>query len=241
MGAIFGIIIIILLILSFFVFNVSIIAAIVERDIYFWKEEQFVVLYTAIMDLVLIFLLIRKIKKPVASSFQLARRGARNRRNEKKEAAKLKKRLKKEKIELDRLEELRQKGINEEATMRTFHFCQLIEAIDGNDQLQDCLSQVIERQGVVDEIDYIENRIFEIAEGYKNAGDIRKCKYYLNLIVSPKKMPAVISLKEECDKQSVERKREKRAVRLWKILLMAVISIICIYYFVAMKEQMQIL
>ncbi len=43
------------------------------------------------------------------SFFQLARNGVKNRRKAKKEAAKLKRRLKSEKIEIDRLEELRKK------------------------------------------------------------------------------------------------------------------------------------
>lgn len=216
MDKIMLILLVIAIVMSFFVGNAMIIFAIYESDASYLAEDGWLlVLIAVVVDFILLCFVIAKIRTPVSSSFQLMRSGLKNRRKEKKEAAKLKKLLENEALYVNRLQELRDKGISESATKRTFRFCQLIETIAGREQLQACLSKVSEKKSVLDEIDDIESRMLKIAESCKNAGDADKCKYYLGLIKSNKLMPKVTSLENDCKEQLFLRKREKKAIWSW--------------------------
>lgn len=193
-----------------------IIYAISENDTSDWSEYWIIVLVAVVIDLILICLVLARFMPPVCSSFQLMRNGLKNRRIAKKESAKLKKLLKSEKLDVDRLQELRDKRINESATKRTLHFCQLIENIAGKEQLQDCLSEVREKQSVLDEINDLENRILKVAESCKNAGDIKKCKYFLNILKTAKITPEITRLENDCEEQLLRREIESKAIRSWQ-------------------------
>ncbi|MDE6568041.1 MAG: hypothetical protein K2K70_09975 [Lachnospiraceae bacterium] len=230
MDKIFLILFIIFLVLAFFEGNIMIIVAISEKDISGWSEYWILILIAIVIDLILLCLVMARFMPPICSSFQLMRSGLRNHRTAKKESKKLKKLLKSEELDVNRLQELRDKRISESATKRTLHFCQLIENIAGEEQLQDCLSEVREKQGVLDEINDIENRILKVAESCKNAGDIKSCKYYLDILKSAKVItPEITSLENECEEQLLWRERESRAIQLWvKVFLGIFIFIIAV-------------
>lgn len=216
------------LIVVFFLGNIFSIAAICGSDIINLSEDWFFVLIVVVIDIFLLRSAMVKIIPPVRASFRLMRSGLKNRRFAKKESAKLKKLLKSEDLDVDRLQELRDKSINESATKRTLHFCLLIENIAGKEQLQDCLSEVRETQSVLDEINDIENRILKVAESCKNAGDIKKCEYYLDILTSTNKItPEIVSLEKECEEQLLRRETERRAIRLWvKVFFAGVVLLI---------------
>ena len=211
---------------AFFMGNTMIIVAIFDDYPIDWSEDWFGILVAIVADIILLCLVCKKIMPPVSSSFQLMRSGLKNRRSTKKESKKLKKLLKNEKLDLNRLQELRDKRISEEATKRTFHFCRLMETISGKGQLQDCLSKVREKQNVLDEIHDIENRILKIAEGCKNAGDVEKCKYYLNILKSTKITPEIASLEKECEERRFLRKKERNAIWLWKTVFLGILILL---------------
>ena len=171
MGQAYLLVIIIVIIAAFFVGNIMIISAMSGNGTADWGEYWILIFIAVVIDFILIFLAMAKIMPSANSSFQLMRSGLKNRRIAKKESANLKKLLKKEKPDVNRLQELRDKRISESDTKRTLHFCQLIENIAGEEQLQDCLSEVRKKQSVLDEISDIENKVFKVAESYKNAGD----------------------------------------------------------------------
>lgn len=227
-GSIFLLLVIFLLGLAFFFEgNIMIIAAICGNDIVDFSEYWIVALVAVVIDIALICLALKRFGPPVSFSFRLMRSGLENRRIAKKESAKLEKLLKSENLDVDRLQELRDKRISESATKRTLHFCQLIENIAGKEQLQDCLSEVREKQSVLDEINDIENRILKVAESCKNAGDIKKCEYYLNILKSTNKItPENVSLEEECKQQLLLRESESRAIRLWVKVFLGILAIL---------------
>lgn len=216
MDKLFLIIFAIFIVVAFFEGNIMLIIAACGGDPVDWSEYWIIAAIAVVMDLILLCLAMAKIIPPVSSSFRLMRSGIKNRRIAKKESAKLKKLLKKEEPDLNRLQELKDKGITESAVRRTLHFCQLIEVIDGKEQLRDCLSEVRMRQSVLDEIKAIEDGIFKIAERCKNAGDIKKCNYYLDILKSTKITPEITTLENECEERLLQRDREKNALRSWQ-------------------------
>ena len=215
MGQVFLVLFIIFIIVAFLEGNIMIIYAISGNGTADFGEYWILILIAVVTDFILLFLAMAKIVPPVISSFQLMRSGLKNRRIAKKESANLKKLLKKEKPDVDRLQELRDKRISESDTKRTLHFCQLIENIAGEEQLQDCLSEVRKKQSVLDEISDIENKVLKVAESCKNAGDIKKCKYYLSTLKTTKITSEITCLENECKEQVLRRERERRAIRLW--------------------------
>ena len=234
MDKIFIFLFIIFLILAFFEGNIMIIISISEKDISDWSEFWIIILVAVVIDIILLWLAMAKIMPPISSSFQLMRSGLKNRRIAKKESAKLKKLLKSEELDVNRLQELRDKRISESATKRTLHFCQLIDNIVGKEQLQDCLSAVREKQSVLDEINNLENRILKVAENCKNAGNIKKCKYYLNILKTTKITPEITRLENDCEEQLLQREREGKAIRSWQkgicCLLVILVTIFAILF-----------
>lgn len=204
------------IVVAFFEGNIMLIIAACGGDSVDWSEYWIIVVIAVVMDLILLWLVMAKIIPPVSSSFRLMRSGIKNRRIAKKESAKLKKLLKKQEPDLNRLRELRDKKITESATKRTLHFCRLIETIDGTEQLRDCMSEVSMKQSVLDEIKDIEESILNVAERCKNAGDIKKCNYYLDILKSTKITPEITTLENECKWQLSQRDREKNAIRSWQ-------------------------
>ena len=222
MGQAYLLVIIIVIIAAFFVGNIMIISAMSGNGTADWGEYWILIFIAVVIDFILIFLAMAKIMPSANSSFQLMRSGLKNRRIAKKESANLKKLLKKEKPDVNRLQELRDKRISESDTKRTLHFCQLIENIAGEEQLQDCLSEVRKKQSVLDEISDIENKVFKVAESYKNAGDFYECKHYLDILKAEKITPEITSLENEYMEQVLRRERERRAIRLWVIVFLGV-------------------
>lgn len=216
MDKLFLIIFAIFMVVAFFEGNIMLIVAACGGDSVDWSEYWIIAVIAIVMDLILLWLAMAKIIPPVSSSFRLMRNGVKNRRITKKESAKLKKLLKKEEPDLNRLWELRDKKITESATKRTLHFCRLIETIDGTGQLRDCLSEVSMKQSVLDEIKDIEGSILNVAERCKNAGDIKKCIYYLDILKSTKITPEITSLEDKCEQQLLQRDRERNAIRSWQ-------------------------
>mgnify|MGYP006922128193 FL=1 len=206
-------ILIISLVLVFFMGNIMIIGAISGAD---FSEEWGLIIIVAVMDIILLCLAMAKIMPSISSSFQLMRSGLKNRKIAKKESAKLKKLLKSEEPDVNKLQELRDKRVSESATKRNLHFCQLIENIAGKELLQDCLSKVREKQNVLDEMNDLENRILKIAERCKNAGDIKKCQYYLNILKTTKITTEITRLENDCEEQLLRRERESKAIRSWQ-------------------------
>lgn len=211
-----------------------IIVSISEKDISDWSEFWIIIFVAVVIDIILLWLAMAKIMPPIGSSFQLMRSGLKNRRIAKKESAKLKKLLKSEELDVNRLQELRDKRISESATKRTLHFCQLINNIVGKEQLQDCLSAVREKQSVLDEINNLENRILKVAENCKNAGNIKKCKYYLDILKTTKITPDITRLENDCEEQLLRRERESKAIRSWQkgicCLLVILVTIFAILF-----------
>lgn len=234
MDKIFLFLFVIGLISAFLEGNIMIIAAVCGGDAIDWSEYWIIVVIAVVIDLILLCLAMVIIMPPISSSFQLMRSGLKNRRIAKKESAKLKKFMKSEELDVNRLQELRDKRISESATKRTLHFCQLIENIAGKEQLHDCLSEVREKQGVLDEINDLENRILKVAESCKNAGDIKKCKYYLNILKNTKITSEITRLENDCEEQLLQRERESKAIRSWLkgvcCLLVILITIFAILY-----------
>lgn len=234
MDKIFIILFIIFLILAFFEGNIMVIAAISDKGISDWSEYWIIILVAVVIDIILLCFAMAKIMPPISSSFQLMRSGLQNRRIAKKESAKLKKLLKSEELDVNKLQELRDKRISESATKRTLHFCQLMENIAGKEQLQDCLSKVIEKQSVLDEMNDLENRIFKVAESCKNAGDIKKCQYYLNILKTTKITSEITRLENDCEEQLLWRERESKAIRSWQkgvcYLLIILIIVLAVLY-----------
>ena len=213
-------------VVMFFRGNAVIIAAVLRGDAIVWSENWFSVFIAVVVDLILLCLIFLKI----FFSLRLTRRGIRNRRNAKRESVKIEKSLESINSDINRLEELRKKEISGKATKRTFHFCRLMEIIASKEQLQDCLSKVSERQGVLGEIDAIENKIFKIAESCKNADDVEKCKYYLNILKSTKITPEIVSLEKECEERRSLREKERKAIRLWKTVFSGVLIILIVFF-----------
>ena len=214
------------IVLSALVGNIMITSAVGGDYTLDWSEDWFGVVSAVVIDLILLCLAIGKFLPPVCLSFQLMRSGLKNRRIAKKESANLKKLLENAKIDVNRLQELRDKRISESATNRTLHFCQLIETIAGEEQLQGCMSEVRKKQSVLDEINDIENRVFKVAESCKNAGDIFGCRYYLNILKTEKITPEITSLEDECEAQLLRRGMESRAIRLWVKVFLGVFIIL---------------
>ena len=213
------------IVVAFFFGNGVIIVAIFGGDVSEqWSEYWILILIAVVIDLILLYVGAKIINEPL----QLARSGLRNRRNAKKNSAELKKILKDEKSDVDRLVELRNKGIDENVTKRTFRFCQLIENIDGKEQLKECLSEVSEKQRVLDEINDIENRMLKIAESCKDAGDIEKCRYYLDILKSKKLASKITSLEDECQEQIFARGRENSAIWSCAKVLLGILFILVV-------------
>lgn len=232
MDKIMAILLVVVIVLSFFLGNGMIIAALCGNYTIDWSEDGtgMFIFIAVVADIILLCLVMAKFIPSVSSSFRLAKSGLKNRRNAKKESANLRQLLKNEKIDVNRLQELRDKRISASATKRTLHFCQLIENIVGEGPLQDCMSEVREKQFVLDEINDIENRVFKVAEGYKNIGDIYECRYYLNILKTVKTTPEITSLENDCQEQLFQRGRENRAIRLWvKVFLGAFIFFAAVF------------
>lgn len=214
--------------------NMLIIAAITGEIPFDWSEAGVAYILAIVADIFLLCLLLKKILPPVRGSFLLMRRGVKNRRIAKKASKKLKEYLRNEAPDLDRLQELRDKGISKSDTTRTLHFCQLIETLAGEEQLQGCLSEVREKQNVLDEIDDIENSIIRTAEKCKDAGDMAGCYYYLKIIRSVKKTPEVASLENEYEEKLFWMERERMAIWTWKkaaiMLLVILIAVFAVLY-----------
>lgn len=227
MGELALIIFLIFILMAFVDGNIAILAVIFKGDFTYLEEEGFAVFVAAVADIILLIMAGKKILPPVRSSFQLMRNGLKNRKIARKEAANLKKLLEDEELYVNRYQTLRDTGISEGATKRTLHFCQLIESIVGKEQLQDCLAEVNERQGILDEIDDIEGRMLKIAESCKNAGDTEKCKYYLDILMSANKItPEIRTLERECEEQISLREKERKAIRLWRRIFLCALAIL---------------
>lgn len=237
MDKIMVILFVISIVLLFFVGNGMIISAVCGKYPLNWSEDWVGVLVAIVGDIILLCLALAKIMPSVSSSFQLMKGGLKNRRVAKKESANLKELLKDEKLDLNRLQELRDERINESATKRTLHFCQLIENIVGNEQLQDCMSEVRKKQSALDEMNEIENKVFKVAESCKNAGDIYACEHYLNILKTTKTTSEITSLENECEEQLLLRERERKAIRLWvKVFLGAFIFCITVFAGLYIKD-----
>ena len=190
-----------------------------EILIYRWP----VVLATVKTDIAFICCVLHKFKTTVVPSLRLARNELKNRSAAKKKAAMLEEASENEALFVTRLQEQR-KEISISAIRRTLRFCQLMEAVAGKEQMQGCMSMVKEKQGVLDEIAAAEKKLLEIAEGYKNAGDTEKCRYYLSLIQSDKLMPEVAAVEKECQEQALLRAAQKDALQLWKTLFVVILA-----------------
>lgn len=223
------IIMIVFIVVVFFFGNYILIDSLRYNSLADMSESAIFLIIAIVIDFILLYFIIWAITVRVKSSFRLMRKGLKNRRIVKKESAQLKEFLESEEPDVDRLGKLRDQWIDESAIKRTLHFCQLIEILGGKEELQDCLSEAREKQGILAEISDIENKIFRVAERCKDAGDLEKCRYYLDILMAKKKTvtPEITSLEEECEKRLFERKTERKAIRLWaKILLTAAICIV---------------
>lgn len=206
--------------------NMVIISAVHEGDMSAISEMWILVLLGIVDDIILLYFVLKKLHVSVIPSFRLARNGLKNRRMAKKESAKLKKFMQNEKLYVNRLQVLRDKGISESAIKQTFRFCQLIETIAGKEQLQDCLSEINKRQNVLDEIRDIESRILKIAESYKNVGDTEKCRFYLDILRSTNKIkPEITALENECKVLLYSRDAERKAIRLWRRIFLGALAV----------------
>lgn len=214
--------------------NLLMIAAIAGETYIDWSEEWGVIFITIALDIFLLYMLLHKIMPHVRGSYLLMRRGVRNRSIEKMASKKLKEYLKNEAPDLDRLQELRNKRISRSDTARTLHFCQLIEALVGEEQLQDCLSAVREKQNVLDEINDIENNILRAAEKCMDAGDMADCHYYLKKVRAVKKTSEIAALENAYEEKLIWMESERRAIGLWKKaavgLLLIVIAVFAVVY-----------
>lgn len=203
------------LVAGFFIGNIMIISAICGGGTQDWAEYWILLVIAIVTDIILLGLILLKIIPRVSSSYDHMRNGLKNRKIEKRESRRLKKLLKDETLYVNRLQELRDKGISERKIKRTLHFCQLIESIDGKGQLQDCMAKVSEKQSILDEINDIEGRIFGFAECCEKAGNVIKCKYYLDLLKIHMITPEIVSLEKECESRQSLRELERKAVRSW--------------------------
>lgn len=203
------------LVAGFFIGNIMIISAICGGGTQDWAEYWILLVIAIVTDIILLGLILLKIIPRVSSSYDHMRNGLKNRKIEKRESRRLKKLLKDETLYVNRLQELRDKGISERKIKRTLHFCQLIESIDGKGQLQDCMAKVSEKQSILDEINDIEGRIFGFAECCEKAGNVIKCKYYLDLLKIHMITPEIVSLEKECESRQSSRELERKAVRSW--------------------------
>lgn len=208
--------------------NGVLIMSLLEGDTSYISDNVAIVFIAVAAD----FLLLVPALKKVRASFRLVMSGLKNNAYMKKESAKIRRSLEEDKLDLDRSEELRQKRISERDIKQILHFCQLVERIDDSGTLQGCLSGVNEKQAVLDEISAIEDRIFEIAERYKYAGNAEESMYYLRLLKQKKNKKEIISLINECEEDLSLRYKERMAISLWKkcIIVLLVIAIIIFLY-----------
>lgn len=214
----------------FLVGNGMILSAMCGEEALDWSEFGIFYIVAIIADIILLCLVLSKIIPRVRSSYHLMRNGLKNRKVEKRASKKLKKILEDETLYVNRLQELRDKGISERKIKRTLHFCQLIESIDGKEQLQECMTKVGEKQVILDEINEIEGRIFGIAECCEKAGDVEKCKYYLALLKAHMITPEIVSLEKECELQQSLRELERKAIRSWiKGVLLTLVILVAVF------------
>ncbi len=218
-----------ILIVFFFQGNGYILAIISQGAPYDWTEYGGSTLFAIVADIILLCVIISKILP--YSSFKLMRSGLENRKIAKKKFKELIEYLRSEAPDLGRLQELMDKKASHSSTTRTFHFCQLIQMIADEEQLQDCMSELHEKQKILDEINAIEDSILRTAEKCKDAGDIVDCYYYLNILKSTKPTLDVSSLEEECEEVLVWKEKESKAIRLWRnaaIWLLVISILICV-------------
>ncbi len=218
------------IVIWFFLGNYMIISAMCGGEALNWSEFWPGLVIAIVTDIVLLGYALLKIIPRVSSSYDHMRNGLKSRKTEKRESKKLKKLLKDETLYVNRLQELRDKGISERKIKRTLHFCQLIESIDGKEQLHDCMAKVSEKQSILDEINDIESRIFGVAECCKKAGDVERCKYFLDLLKSHMITPEIVSLEKECELYQSLRELERKAVRSWiKGVLLALVILVAVF------------
>ena len=135
--------------------NIGVIMTILEGGSF--ADEGFWIII--LCDICLVVYLFKKYSLTVLVSFLAAIIGYLDRFSPKEKIKELEESEENEELYRKRLEELRNKRVCESATVRTFHFCQLIEMIAGKEQLQDCMAKVNEKKSVLDEIDNIESKI----------------------------------------------------------------------------------
>lgn len=223
-------VLLILIVMGFFCGNIMIVEMIYSGETLYFDDSGLLVLLAVVGDCILLYLAIAKIKTPFISSLQLLRSGLKNRRKAKKEAANLKKLADREEHYVNRLQELRKKGISKSATKQALHFCWLMETLAGKEQLQDCLCKVNEKQSDLHEIEEIESNLLHLAESYNIAGNTEKYNYYLNLVKENKSAPMAASVEEKCLEYTLLREKERKAIRSWRNVFLAILICLAIGY-----------
>lgn len=230
MGVVVLAVLLVLIVMGFFGGNIMIVEMIHSGETLYFDDDGLLVILAVVGDCILLYLAIAKIKTPFISSLRLLISGLKNRRKAKKEAANLKKLADREKHYVNRLQELRKKGISKSATKQALHFCRLMETLAGKEQLQDCFCKVNEMQSDLHEIEEIESEILHIAESYNIADNTEKCNYYLSLVKENKSAPEVASVEEKCLEYTILREKERNAIRSWRKVLLGIFICLAIGY-----------
>lgn len=220
------VIILFILVIAAFIGNIEIIAALIAQDTSPITENGVLVFVAVIADIILLYLLIKKLSKPTANSLSLAKRGITNRLNIKKQSAEIKKTSRNITDSINRLKELRALGIERASTIRTHKFCQLLVSTSNEEHLKACLEAINKRNSIVTEINDIEQNILQLADRYRVIGNAEKCVHYLEIVESGQNKSNFDEIKKVCNEQLSLREKEGKAIRLWTTFVVVALSII---------------
>lgn len=220
------VIILVILVIAALVGNIEMIVALIVQDTSLITENGVLVFVAVIADIILLCLLFKKLSKPTANSFSLAKQGITNRLNIKKQSAEIKKANRNVADSINRLKELKAIGIEQESTIRANKFCQLLVAVSNEKQMKECLEAVNRRTAIVNEINDIEQNILQLADRYKTVGNAEKCIHYLEIIESRQNKSNFDEIRKSCNEQLSLRKKESKVIKMWIALALVALSII---------------
>lgn len=127
---------------------------------------------------------------------------------------------------IKRLKELRKVGLDRDSTTLAYNFCNLLMTASDNDHIKICLEAVTDKKSIVDEIQSIESHILQLANRYKDIGNIKKCMYYLEIVQSNYNRFSYDQIKKSCDEQLRLRQKENKAIKFFSVLVSSLLIIV---------------
>lgn len=231
-GALLGIIVIALILVSLYG-NCVLIISLIMSDASFltYEANTLFVIVAAIVDIIVLCMIFSaKIQKPLFESARLACSGIRRIKTVHKNKKYAEDIVGKESVYLAQLQGLQSKNISSDSVNRADRLINLLIQIEGDEKAKQCYDQVLEKKKVLATIEELEHKFFRLAVFYKDCGDIKKSQFYYEIAKHSLSTDDQQRFNEAYATNQEQYNKERTAIKKWFVTAaMVVIIAVCVW------------